>query len=91
MATETTKKTANTENDLYELVPYKPPRAERSDADPNFYVSVNGKAYIMPRGKESMIPRYVYNEIMRAEEAAEIMAEHEAEMAEKARQGTNLN
>lgn len=90
MATETTKKTATSE-DLYELVEYKPPRAERSDADPNYYVSVNGKAWLLPRGKTSKIPRYVYNEIMRSEDAAELMAVHEAEMAEKARQGVNLN
>ena len=88
---DTAKKTENIENDLYEMVAYKPPRSERSDADPNLYVSVNGKSWLMPRGQVSMIPRYVYNEIMRAEEAVEIMAEHEAEMAEKARQGTNLN
>ena len=90
MATETTKKTATSE-DLYELVEYKPHRAKRSDADPNYYVSVNGKAWLLPRGKTSKIPRYVYNEIMRSEDAAELMAEHEAEMAEKARQGVNLN
>lgn len=88
MATE--KKIATGE-DLHELVPYKPGRPERSDADPNFYVSVNGKAWLLPRGKTSMIPRYVYNEIMRAEEALDIMADHEAELAEKARNGISAD
>lgn len=88
MATETENRT-EIMDDPNELVPYKPPRVERSDADPNFYVSFNGKAYILPRGQTSMIPRYVYDEIVRAEAAADVMAEHEAEMAKKSRQNIN--
>lgn len=73
--------------DLRELVPYKPPRADKGE-DPNLYVSVNGKPFILPRGKVSMIPRYVYNEIKRAEDAEDIMAAHEEELAENAKQAS---
>ena len=68
-----------------DLVPYRPARAEAGE-DPNLYVAVNGKAFLLPKGKISMIPRYVYDEIMRSERAMDIMAEHEEEFAEKARQ-----
>lgn len=41
--------------------------------DPNFFVSVNGTSYLLPRGKKSMVPRAVYNEIMRSREAQEAL------------------
>lgn len=44
--------------------------------DPNFYVSVNGKNYIIPRGKKTMVPKYVKKEYDRAMRAQEIMDNH---------------
>lgn len=79
---------SNVRDKKRELVPYTPPRA-RAGEDPNLYVSVNGKPYLLPRGKVSKIPRFVYDEIKRAEEAEEIMAVHEAELSEKSRQTRN--
>ena len=37
--------------------------------DPNFFVSVNGYNCLLPRGKTSMVPKSVYDEIMRARRA----------------------
>lgn len=39
--------------------------------DPNFFVSVNGVNYILPRGKKSMVPAHVAAEIERAKRAKE--------------------
>ena len=40
--------------------------------DPNFFVSVNGVNYILPRGKTSKVPPHIAAEIERANKAAEI-------------------
>ena len=37
--------------------------------DPNFFVSVNGYNCLLPRGKTSMVPKSVYEDIMRARRA----------------------
>lgn len=48
--------------------------------DPNFLVSINGKNYIIPRGKPVMVPRFVKKEYDRSIRAAEIMDNHIDEM-----------
>lgn len=47
-----------------ERVPIYIERAKPNE-DPNFYVSINFKTFLLPKGKTSMVPRYVYEEIMR--------------------------
>lgn len=42
-----------------------------SNEDPNLFVSVNGVNYILPRGKESLVPPHVAYEIERAAKAKE--------------------
>lgn len=42
-----------------------------SNEDPNLFVSVNGVNYLLPRGKESSVPKAVAMEIERAEKAKE--------------------
>ena len=52
--------------------------------DPNVIISVNGKNWVLPKGKTSKVPacvKYEYDRAMRAKEALDVMA---AEMAEKA-------
>ena len=39
--------------------------------DPNFFVGINGVNYLLPRGKKSMVPPAVAEEIARGERAAE--------------------
>jgi hypothetical protein len=34
--------------------------------DPNLYVSINGKNWILPKGKSSTVPKYVADEIRRS-------------------------
>ena len=44
------------------------PRGPKND-DPNLFVSVNGKNYLLPRGQKSRVPHEVAEEIHRAWEA----------------------
>ena len=53
-----------------------------ANEDPNFFVSVNGVNYLLPRGKRSMVPPEIAAEIHRAEKAAEIQDEHIDKMIE---------
>ena len=41
------------------------PRGDRN-GDPNLFVSVNGKNYLLPKGKTSVVPQCVADEIARA-------------------------
>ena len=50
--------------------------------EPNLFVSVNGKNYLLPKGKESMVPQEIYDEIMRSRKAEDIMDQHIEEMQE---------
>lgn len=45
------------------------PRGIAND-DPNLFVSVNGVNYLLPRGKSSMVPKFVAEEIRRSKRAA---------------------
>lgn len=52
--------------------------------DPNVIISVNGKNYVLPKGKTSKVPdfvKYEYERAQRAKEALDVLA---AAMAEKA-------
>ena len=53
---------------------YIPRGADRED--PNFFVAVNGVNYLLPRGKKSMVPRFVAEEIERSERATDIFYEN---------------
>ena len=50
--------------------------------DAGLYVSVNGEAYLLPRGKSSRVPAHIAAEIRRSEAAKEAQ-----EAAAKALQG----
>lgn len=75
MSTETTKKPA--------LVDLFVPRGSSVD-EPNVIISVNGKNYVLPKGKTSKVPEFVKYEYDRANRAKEAMDVRAAEMAEKA-------
>ena len=51
-----------------ELVPVSLARAGKNE-EQNLFVSVNGKSWLLPKGKTSMVPPYVAAEISRAEAA----------------------
>lgn len=54
--------------------------------EPNFFISVNGKNFLLPKGKTSKVPPYVkeeYDRAMRAQEALDAKSEA---LLEKAKQ-----
>ena len=50
--------------------------------DPNFFISVNGVNYLLPRGKKSMVPDFVAEEFYRSQRAQEKMDENMEQMLE---------
>ena len=50
--------------------------------DPNFFVSVNGVNYLLPRGKKSMVPAHVAAEVERSKRAQERLDENMEQMLE---------
>ena len=57
-----------------------------SNDEPNFFISVNGKNYLLPKGKTSKVPPYVkeeYDRAMRAQEALDAKSEALLEKAKK--------
>ena len=72
MATTTTKQAVSkpeVANQDEERVAVFIPRGDKGD--PNLYVSVNDYTALLPRGKESLVPKFVADEIRRAQEAEE--------------------
>ena len=59
------------------------PRGSSVD-EPNVVVSVNGKNWVLPKGKTSKVPAFVKYEYERANRAKEAMDVRAAELAEKA-------
>lgn len=70
--TEEVKETKETEEVKEEKVEVFIPRGQANE-DQNFFVSVNGKNYLLPKGQKSMVPKYVADEINRSFEAQEAM------------------
>ena len=50
--------------------------------DPNLFVSVNGVNYLLPRGKKSMVPAHVAEEIERSKKAKNKLDETVEQMLE---------
>lgn len=70
--TEEVKETKETEEVKEEKVEVFIPRGQANE-DQNFFVSVNGKNYLLPKGQKSVVPKYVADEINRSFEAQEAM------------------
>lgn len=67
------------------------PRGASND-DPNCYISVNGKNYILPRGKTSRVPKFIadeYNRSMAAQEELDRRKDAMLEATRKAARGLN--
>ncbi len=54
----------------------------RENDDPNFFVSVNGVNYLLPRGKTSLVPPHIKAEIDRARAAQEKLDDNKEKMLE---------
>ena len=59
---------AKIEKPADERVEVSIPRGSERE-DPNLFVAINGVSYLLPRGKKSMVPKEVAEEIARAERA----------------------
>ena len=55
-----------------------------SNEDPNYFVSINGIAYVLPRGKRVMVPAFVAEEIARADRAQQAWDARSAQLANDA-------
>ena len=66
------------------LVEVHIPRGAAND-EPNMFVSVNGKGYLLPKGKTSKVPPEVKAEIDRSIKAQEALDNRKDEMIAKAK------
>lgn len=57
------------------------PRGAAND-DPNLFVSVNGVNYLLPRGKKSLVPAHIAEEIERSKKAQDRVDENIDKMLE---------
>ena len=60
------------------------PRGEQR-ADPNYFISINGRNFIIPRGKTVDVPQDIAEEYYRAERAKEQFYATSDELLEKAK------
>lgn len=65
------------------------PRAASRTEDPNVFVSVNGKNYLLPKGKKSRVPEYVAKEIRRSWKATDKFNETADSIIEKSAEKLN--
>ena len=77
------RKTTNKINEG-ERVSITIPRGDQR-ADPNYFISINGRNYIIPRGKAVDVPLDVAEEYYRAERAKEAFYATADELLEKAK------
>lgn len=88
MAKNENEKTENLSEEAAAQAPAADDRVEvfiprgHAGEDPNLFVSINGVNYLLPRGQTSRVPRYVAEEIKRAERAQERMDRRIDEMLE---------
>lgn len=54
--------------------------------DPNLYISINGKNYVMPKGKTTKVPPFVKEEYERSQRAQEALDRTSEALLEKAKQ-----
>ena len=70
------------------LVDLHIPRGYAND-EPNFLISVNGKNYVLPKGKTSKVPpavKYEYDRAVRAQEKLDETIEKKLEEAQQVKQ-----
>lgn len=78
-----TANTTTTEKEIY--VDLYIPRGYGND-DPNEFISVNGKNFLLPKGKTSKVPKYVKEEFERSQKAQEAFLRKSEALIAKAQQ-----
>ena len=58
--------------------------------EPNYFISINGKNFILPKGKTSKVPQYVKDEYDRAMRAQEALDAKSEALLEKAKHPTEM-
>lgn len=58
------------------------PAPPRMGEDPNYPIGINGKLWLLPKGKTSMVPRYVADAFNQAEAAKGTQIENQAKLLE---------
>ena len=76
---------AETKKNMEERVEVYVERASGND-DPNYFVSVNGMNFLLPRGKYSSVPKFVADEIERSKRAQRKLDENIDRMLAAAQQ-----
>ena len=56
------------------------PAPPRMGEDPNYPIGINGKLWLLPKGKTSMVPRYVADAFNQAEAAKGTQIENQAQL-----------
>ena len=54
------------------------------DGDPNLYVGINGKSYLIPKGRKVLVPEEVAQEVTRAAAAESAQTEEQERRAAEA-------
>ena len=81
MANNENKATKPAETVTEDRVEVFVPKGYAND-DPNYFISVNGVNYLLPKGKKSLVPAHVAAEIERSKRAAEKQDEKMEQMLE---------
>lgn len=79
--TETVNETQEPKTEVVKYEKIFIPKGYAND-EPNLFVSVNGVNYLLPKGKESEVPKHVADEIKRSWKAQQKMDQRIDEMLE---------
>lgn len=74
-----------TNNNKEEYVDLYIPKGYAND-EPNLFISVNGKNFLLPKGKTSKVPTYIKEEYERSQRAQEALDAKSEALLEKAKQ-----
>ena len=77
----TTKKTNDSVKPADERVEIFVPKGYAND-EPNLLIAVNGVNYLLPRGKTSVVPKFIAEEFHRSQKAQETLDKRVDEMLE---------
>ena len=75
--------TETTATDKEKYVDLFVPKGYAND-EPNLLISINGKNFLLPKGKASRVPLYVKEELERSQKAQAIFDARSEELLEKA-------
>lgn len=84
------KAAANAYKAMRELVEVTP-AAPRAGEDPNYHIGINGKTWLLPKGKTSKVPKYVALAYEQAEKAKGQQLDTQNKLLQGAANGLDLS